>query len=82
MEQINLLSAMILNLKYIEQRLESSDAVEVVSAMRDYRILVDKFYSEFQDFMAPQQYEGATKNLEYFTLLLESALAYCKKKPN
>ena len=73
MGQINLLSSMILNLEYIEQRLESYDAVEVISAMQDYRTLVDKLYSEFQDFMAPQQYEEAKKHLEYFTVLLESA---------
>ncbi len=56
MEPPNRIFSIFRNLRYIEQRLESSDAVEVVLAMQDYRNLVDKFYSEFQDFMAPQQY--------------------------
>jgi len=60
----------------IQSKLISSDVEEVMAAMKKYEQLVDWFYHESGDFMAPKQYEAAKKDLEYFIFLMELAEAY------
>ena len=60
----------------LEHRLMNCDAEEVKAAMEEYEQLVDWFYRENENLMAPQQYEAAKKDLEYFILLVELAVAY------
>ena len=60
----------------IQSKLISSGVEEVKAAMKEYEQLVDRFYSENGDLMAPQQYEATKKDLEYFMFLVELAVAY------
>ena len=60
----------------IQSKLISSNIEEVKAAMKEYDQLVDWFYQENEDFMAPQQYKAAKKDLEYFIFLIELAEAY------
>ena len=48
--------------------------------MEEYHQLVDRFHQENEDLMAPQQYEAAQVDVEYFLRLIELALAYEKKE--
>ena len=64
----------------LERRLMNCDAEEVKAAMEEYEQLVDWFYRENGDLMAPQQYHAARKDLEYFMFLVELAVAYHKQK--
>ena len=57
----------------IQERLNSTDAQVVKDAMEDYLKLVDIFYGENEDLMAPQQYEAAKRDFEYFMRLVELA---------
>ena len=61
----------------IYKKLQSSDAEAVKAAMEEYLQLVDRFYEENEHLMAPQQYEAAKKDFEYFMRLVDLALAYC-----
>ena len=60
----------------IQERLNSTDAQVVKDAMEDYLMLADIFYSENEEMMAPQQYEAAKKDFEYFMRLVELAYHY------
>ena len=60
----------------IQERLNSTDAQVVKDAMEDYLMLADIFYSENEEMMAPQQYEAAKKDFEYFMRLVELAYYY------
>ena len=60
-------------------QLQSSDAEEVKGAMGEYLQLVDRFYRENENLMAPQQYATAKENFEYFVQLLELAEEYHKE---
>lgn len=64
----------------IQTKLASSNAEEITAAMKEYVQLVDWFYLENSDFMAPQQYNAAKKDLEYFMFLVELAVAYHKQE--
>ena len=63
----------------IYQRLQSPDAEEVKEAMGEYLQLVDRFYEENEYLMAPEQYETAKEDFEYFIMLIELAEAYRKE---
>ena len=60
----------------LQDGLENSDTSVVRAAERDLQKLVDRFYHENQDLMAPGQYEAAKKDFEYFTTLVEMALVH------
>jgi len=62
----------------LQDRLMDSDISVVRAAEQDLEKLVDRFYHENQDVMAPGQYEAAKKDFEYFTTLIEMALEYYK----
>ena len=53
--------------------LQSSDTEEVKEAMGEYLRLANRFYEENSHYLAPQQYEAAKKNCEYFMRLIELA---------
>jgi len=63
----------------IYTKLQSPDAEEVKRAMREYLQLVDRFYSENENLMAPRQYEAAKQDFEYFMRLVELAEEYHKE---
>jgi len=64
----------------IYKRLQSPDYEEVNAAMGDYLQLVDCFYEDNKYYLAPQQYEVAKKDFEYFMRLLDLAEEYHKDK--
>jgi len=45
-----------------------------------YRDLVGRFYHENEEMMAPQQYEAAKKDFEYFMRLVDLAIAYYQEE--
>jgi len=47
--------------------------------MGEYLQLVDRFYEENKSYLAPQQYEAAKKDFEYFMRLIERAVEYHKE---
>ena len=57
----------------IQSKLMSSEVKEVKAAMKKYEQLVDWYYRENGDLMAPQQYETAKKDFEYFMRLIDLA---------
>ena len=60
----------------LRERLMSSN-IEVVSmAERDLERLVEQFYDDNKDMMAPQQHEAAKKDFGYFLSLIEMAIGY------
>ena len=60
----------------IQDRLISSDPDVVKTAMEEYLKLVDRFYSENALMIAPQQYEAAKTDVEYFVRLVDLAVEY------
>jgi len=40
---------------------------------------MDRFYEENKHLMAPQQYEAAKIDFEYFMRLIDLAVEYCKE---
>ncbi|MBW2595929.1 MAG: hypothetical protein JRC93_08130 [Deltaproteobacteria bacterium] len=57
----------------IYNRLQSSDPEEVKAAMGEYLNLVGRFYEDNKYYLAPQQYEVAKKDFEYFMRLIDLA---------
>jgi len=57
----------------IFKKLQSPGTEEVKAAMGEYLQLVDRFYAENEHLMAPQQYETAKMDFEYFMRLIELA---------
>lgn len=49
---------------------------EIGTAEEALRQLVDQFYRENADMMAPEQYKAARNDLEYFARLVNLAVAY------
>jgi hypothetical protein len=62
----------------IQNRLMSSDIEVVKVAEKDLERLLEEFYNENKENMAPQQYEAAKKDFGYFIVLIEMAIGYCK----
>jgi len=63
----------------IYDKLQSLDVEEVKAAMEEYLQLVDRFYEENKCHLAPQQYEAAKKDFEYFMRLIKLAEGYHKE---
>jgi len=57
----------------IYNKLQSPDAEASKVAMEEYLQLVERFYEGNKYLMAPQQYEAAKTDFEYFMRLLELA---------
>lgn len=79
-EQRNNLAEMKVSALGILERLHSNYTVDVQSAMQEYVALVDRFYQENEEMVAPQQYEVAKKDFEYFLRLLDLAIAYYREE--
>ena len=62
----------------IYTKLQSPDTEEVKAAMGEYLQLVERFYEENKYYLAPEQYETAKKDFEYFVRLVELAEEYHK----
>jgi len=64
----------------IEPYLEVCEKKGIDKAKACYEDLVDRFYRENEEMMAPQQYEAAKKDFEYFLRLLELAIAFVRDR--
>ena len=53
-----------------------SDIESIRMAEKAFQQLIDRFYQENEDMMAPQQYEAAKKDFEYFMRLVDLAYHY------
>jgi prepilin-type N-terminal cleavage/methylation domain-containing protein len=60
----------------IRKKLDSSNPADVQNAMQEYMALVDRFYQGNEYLMAPEQYEAAKQDFEYFLRLLYLAIHY------
>ena len=74
--------SLIVNLREIQQstfvmltRLKGADDEATQDAVQEYIALVDRF-RQVSDHLAPQQYEAAMEDVEYFLRLLDLAVAY------
>jgi hypothetical protein len=58
------------------ETLMGSDIESIKTAETAFQQLVDRFYKENEEMMAPRQYEIAKGDFEYFMRLLVLAMAY------
>ncbi|MDQ5988295.1 MAG: hypothetical protein CSYNP_04055 [Syntrophus sp. SKADARSKE-3] len=49
---------------------EGKDAKWTDRAIAEYEALVDRFFSEYEEMITPQQYEAAKQDFEYFVTIL------------
>jgi hypothetical protein len=73
---VNSLSEIKAELKSILSAINSSDEKTVTRAFKRYNWLVDRFYNENKNMLAPQQYKAAKSDFEYFMALVELAIAH------
>jgi len=75
-EKLNRLSEIWQEAMDLRDRLVSSDAEVVSKAEKNVERLLEQFYDENKDIMAPQKYEAAKKEFAYFVSLIEMAIGY------
>jgi hypothetical protein len=68
-----LLKDLLVTILSLQKELAGSDAEKVRIAQEAYGELLDDFYEEYQDMMAPKQYEGAKNDPDYFIALIQLA---------
>ena len=68
-----LLQDLLVTIQCIQKELKGPDAEKAKAAQEAYQELLDGFYEEYQDKMAPQQYRAAKDNPDYFLVLIQLA---------
>jgi hypothetical protein len=68
-----LLQDLLVTIRCIQKVLQGSDVEKVKAAQEAYPELLDGFYEEYQDKMAPQQYRASRDDPEYFLVLIQLA---------
>ena len=68
-----LLNDLLITVLCIQKELKGDDFEKVKVAQEAYQELLDDFYDEYQDKMAPQQYRAAKYNPDYFSVLIQLA---------
>ena len=68
-----LLKDLLVTIQCLKKELAGSDAEKVKVAQEAYQELLDGFYEEYQDMMAPQQYRAAKDDPDYFLVLIQLA---------
>ena len=68
-----LLKDLLVTIQCLKKELAGSDAEKVKVAQEAYQELLDGFYEEYQDMMAPQQYGAAKDDPDYFLVLIQLA---------
>jgi hypothetical protein len=71
-----LLKDLLVTILSIQKELKGSDFEKIKAAQEAYQELLDGFYEEYQDIMAPEQYEGAQDDPDYFIALIQLAYYY------
>lgn len=74
------LNDLLVTIMAIQRVLAGSDPDKFSDAEESYRELLDDFYEEYQDLMAPQQYEAAKKDPDYFIVLIQLADYYQRSR--
>jgi hypothetical protein len=75
-----LLKDLLITIQCLKKELAGSDAEKVKVAQEAYQELLDGFYEEYEDMMAPQQYRAAKDDPDYFLVLIQ--LAYHDQDQN
>lgn len=65
----------------LEKYLLSKDKVVVIRAQGKYEKLIDRFFQENENLLAPQQRKACIRNMGYFLSLIESAIEHCYLEP-
>jgi hypothetical protein len=68
-----LLKDLLVTILSIQKELAGSDVKKVENAQEAYQELLDRFYEKYQDMVAPQQYEAAKDDPDYFIVLIRLA---------
>ena len=68
-----LLKDLLATIQCLKKELAGSDAEKVKVAQEAYQELLDGFYEEYEDMMAPQQYRAAKDDPDYFLVLIKLA---------
>jgi len=71
-----LLKDLLIAIQCLQKELTGSDAEKVKIAQKAYQELLDGFYEEHQDMMAPPQYDTAKHDPDYFLALIQLAYHY------
>ena len=74
-----LLKDLLVTIQCLKKELAGSDAEKVKVAQDAYRELLDGFYEEYLDMMAPEQYKAAKDDPDYFIVLIQLAYYYQDK---
>jgi len=73
MSKTDLLKDRLITIQCLKKELTGSDAEKVKVAQDAYRELLDGFYEEYLDMMAPEQYRAAKDDPDYFLVLIKLA---------
>jgi hypothetical protein len=68
-----LLKDLLITIQCLKKELTGSDTEKVKVAQDAYRELLDGFYEEYQDMMAPEQYKASKDDPDYFLVLIQLA---------
>lgn len=71
-----LLKDLLVAILSIQKVLADPENQKFRAAQEAYRELLDGFYEEYQDIMAPRQYELAKDDTDYFIALIQLAYYY------
>ncbi|MCX5826304.1 MAG: hypothetical protein NTY86_23250, partial [Deltaproteobacteria bacterium] len=66
-----LLKDLLIAIQCLKKELDGSDAEKVMVAQDAYQELLDGFYEEYKDIMAPEQYRTAKDDPDYFLVLIQ-----------
>jgi len=73
----------LLEMKLIVPRLETlmmgADAIELEEARLEFQRLAERFHREYEEFLSQDQLEWARTDIDYFSFLLEEAIAHYKQ---
>jgi hypothetical protein len=73
MSNLVLLKDLLNTVQCLKKELTGSEVEKVKVTQEAYQELLDGFYEEYQDTMAPQQYETAKDDPDYFLVLIKLA---------
>ena len=68
-----LLKDLLVTVQCLQKELAGSDSKKTKEAKEAYRELLNQFYEEYQDMLAPQEYKGASDDPDYFLMLINLA---------
>ena len=73
MSTTELLKDLLVTIQCLKKELTEPDMEKVKVAQEAYQELLDGFYEEYLDMMAPEQYRAAKDDPDYFLVLIQLA---------